>query len=281
MTHPAQWLTPFGFTDLEARLYAELLKQSPSTGYRLSRAVGKAAANTYQALESLARKGAVLADEAEPRNYRAVAPAELFAALRRTFTQQAEAAESGLSALYTPTPEERLYQLKSLPQALERARALIEDAREIVLFDLFPQPLSALREALIRAHHRGVRVGGITYDAGEEAPFVQVVAPGAAFVTERWPGRQMTLIADAREVLLGLIAPDDASLMRGFWSDSPYLACLHHSGLASEMRLSAALARNEATNRSQDGDPLRDFGLLTATPPGLRQLTGLPTHPDA
>ncbi|MFT3996482.1 MAG: helix-turn-helix domain-containing protein [Asticcacaulis sp.] len=275
MNSATQWLTPFGFTDLESRLYGELLKQSPLTGYRLSRAVGKAAANTYQALESLTRKGAVLADEAEPRNYRAVPPAELFAALRRTFTQQAEAAESGLSALYTPTPEERLYQLKSLPQALERARALIEGAKEIVLFDLFPQPLAELREYLIRAQARGVRVGGITYgDAPPEtgdAPFIQVVAPGAGFVTERWPGRQMTLIADAREVLLALIAPDDASLSRGFWSDSPYLACLHHSGLASEMRLSAALTRG--------GDPLRDFGLLSATPPGLRQLTGLTSIP--
>jgi len=35
-------LAPFGFTDLESRLYCELLKHAPATGYRLAQLVGKA-----------------------------------------------------------------------------------------------------------------------------------------------------------------------------------------------------------------------------------------------
>ena len=258
-------LTSFGFTELEASLYAELLKHAPATGYRLSRSVGKATANTYQALDSLARKGAVIADEAEPRSYRPVPPDELFAVLRRAFLAQSDVAERELSALYEPSAADHLYHLKTLPQAMERASKLIDESKVCLLFDLFPKPMAFLHEALTRAHERGVRIGGLVYGPCPPSPFVTEEAPGAPFVSERWPGSQMTLISDAREVLLVLIDHDGESIKTGFWSDSNYLACLHHSGLASEMRLSAALR--------EGGDPLRDFGLLSAAPPGLRHLT--------
>lgn len=264
---PDRMLLPFGFTELESRLYCALLGQSPATGYKLAHAVGKAAANTYQALATLVRKGAVIGDESEPRSFRPVPPAELFSRLRSSFDSQALAAEQRLSAMFAPAPQDRLYQLKNLAQALERARTLISCARETLLFDLFPGPLAQLRPALDAAHARGVLVGGTTYEPLADAPFTHVLSAGTDFVAERWPGQQVTLIADGREVLLALVAQDGLSLRHGFWSDSPYLACLHHSGLAAEMRLAAVLAESGR-------DPLRRFGLLSAAPPGLRELVG-------
>lgn len=261
-------LLPFGFTELESRLYCALLRQAPATGYKLARTVGKAAANAYQALASLVQKGAVIGDESEPRSFRPVPPAELFAVLRRDFSSQAEAAETQLAALYAPPQEDRLYQLKNLPQALERARSLIAGARETLLFDLFPAPLAQLRTELDAAQARGVLVGGCTYEALGDAAFTHVMSPGKDFVSQRWPGHQITLIADAREVLVALVAPDGQTLHHGFWSDSSYLACLHHTGLSAEMRLAAAL--------EQGGDPLQRFGLLTSAPAGLRSLIRAP-----
>lgn len=257
-------LLPFGFTDLESRLYCALLRQSPATGYKLARTVGKAAANTYQALANLVQKGAIIGNDSEPRSFRPVPPAELFSVLRESFNAQANAAESNLAALYAPAPEDRLYHLKSLPQALERARTLIASAREILLFDLFPQPLAQLRNELDAAQARGVTVGGNVYAPLADAPFAHAMSPGTDFVATRWPGHQITLIADAREVLVALVSLDGTSLRHGFWSDSSYLACIHHAGLSAEMRLGAAL---------KDGkDPLKRFGLLTSSPPGLREL---------
>lgn len=267
-------LLPFGFTELESRLYCALLGQSPATGYKLARAVGKAAANTYQALAHLVQKGAVIGDESEPRSFRPVPPAELFSRLRHAFDEQSLAAEQRLSALYAPTPEDRLYQFKNLPQALERARTLIADARETLLFDLFPAPLAQLRAELDAAHARGVLVGGTTYEPVDGAGFTHLLSPGADFVAGRWPGHQISLIADGREVLLALVAPDGMSLRHGFWSDSPYLACLHHSGLAAEMRVSAMLAAGAP-------DPLQRFSLLRALPAGLRSLVGEAMEPAA
>ena len=80
-TAPVAALLDLGFTKTEARVFCELTRLGPSTGYRLAKAVGKATANTYAALETLAQKGAVLIDEGESRAWRAVPAAELIAAL--------------------------------------------------------------------------------------------------------------------------------------------------------------------------------------------------------
>ena len=104
-------LTPFGFTELESRLYGELVMHGPATGYRLGKAVGKATANAYQAVNSLVRKGAVVEDDSDPKFYHPVPPAELFAALRGDFAGKASDAEAAFAKIYARTSEQRLYRL--------------------------------------------------------------------------------------------------------------------------------------------------------------------------
>lgn len=261
---PQSLLAPFGFTELESRLYLELMRHAPATGYRLAQIVGKAPANTYQALAGLERKGAVVATESEPKTYHPVAPTELFAGLRRSFDTAAQQAVSELKAMHPPIPEDRLYRIKSVTQALERARALIESAEGIILFDLFPEPLAMLHDALVSATERGVTVAGLVYRQPADAPYTQVLAVSALYAAERWPGLQLSVIADAREVLLALIAHGGDQLLQGLWSDSPYLACIHHSGLSAEIRLSARPDRGR--------DPLARLSLLKIRPQGLKRL---------
>jgi sugar-specific transcriptional regulator TrmB len=261
---PESLLTGFGFTELESRLYVELIRHAPATGYRLAQLLGKAPANTYQALAGLVRKGAAVGSETEPKAYRPVAPAELFAGLRQSFDSGAQQAIAALNAMHAPVAEDRLYGINSVPQALVRAHALIEGAQRIVLFDLFPEPLSMLHEALAAATRRGVTVAGLVYRKPGEAPYTQIMGVSAAFVAQHWPGQQMSLIADAREVMLVSLAHGGEALLQGLWSDSAYLACLHHSGLSAEIRL-AARPRSER-------DPLEHLSLLTARPEGLKRL---------
>lgn len=256
----------FGFTETEARTYCELLRSGPATGYRLAQAVGKAPANVYQALSALAQKGAAIADEAEARSYRATPPAELLAALERDFTARRSAAAESLAALHQPAADDRLYHLKSAAQVVEAARSLIAGAREIVLFDLFPAPLAELRSDLEAAAARGVVVAGKAYGQPPESGAVEIVAHESGALLDRWPGQQVTVVADAAGHLVALLSPDGARVLNGVWSDSAYLACLQHSSLSAEIRLARAAP--------DGGDPLAAISLLNALPPGLRRLTG-------
>lgn len=260
-------LAALGFTDTEAGLYCALLRHGPATGYRAAQLVGKAPANAYQALSSLAQKGAVFVEEGEPKTFRAARPDELLAALEGTFQQRREAARASLASIEAAAPDDRTYQLKTAAQVVERATAMLDAARQIVLFDLFPAPFALLREALARAAARGVIVAGQVYGPAEPPKGVLTVASArAGAVRDRWPGAQLTLVVDAREHLVALMTPDAVGLVRAAWSDSAYLGCLQHSGLSAEIRL-AALTDGAA-------DDLAHLSLLSAAPEGLRALVG-------
>src|SRR3546814_7860517 len=55
-----QDLKRLGFTEYEARVYVQLLRQSPATAYEIAKAASVPRPNTYHALEALAKRGAVL-----------------------------------------------------------------------------------------------------------------------------------------------------------------------------------------------------------------------------
>jgi hypothetical protein len=92
--------------------------------------------------------------------------------------------------------------------------------------------------------------------------FICVQTVGSA-LHSRWPGQQVTVIADAREYLMALLSEDGEAVLHGVWSESPYLACMQHNGLSCEIRLSAL---GPAT------DPLTHLGLLRSAPDGLMEL---------
>lgn len=262
-TTPVAALLDLGFTDIEARIFCELTRLGPATGYRLSKAIGKASANTYQALETLAQKGAVIVDEGETRIWRAAPAAELIAALGARFQQRSQSALAALADLKPPAAEARLYAVKTPDQVISRARAMIEAAREILLFDLFPEPYAALEPDLVRCGARGVRVVGQVYgDGPTRVPAVS--QPVAETQLAAWPGRQVTIIADGREHLTALLSRDGQRCRHGVWSDSVYLACLYHSGLAAEIVLGA-----QARGLTLPFDP----SLFGSRPPGLDALT--------
>lgn len=261
-----QHLTSFGFTGLEAEAYCVLIEGGPATAYRVAQRLGKPVANLYQALAGLARRGAVEVDEDGPRTYRAVEPEALLGRLDRDFQARRLAAAAALAGLRRDEPDERIYQIRDHAQAVERARLLIGGAREILLFDMFPDVVEELAGALDQASARGVLVAGLVY--ADPPPMRALTARSALppSLLDRWPGRQLSVVADAARYLIALLAADGDAVVRAFASDSPYLACMQHSGLSAEIRLAALLC--------EGSDPLRPTSLLASYPEGLRTLVG-------
>jgi hypothetical protein len=257
-----------GFSDVESRTYCELLRGGPSTGYRLAAAIGKAAANIYQALESLLQKGAVMVDDKQARIYRAVPAADLLVALEQSFKLRSSEALRSLQKIAAPAADDRLYHIKTVAQVVQRGRAMIAASREILLFDLFPDPFELLRADLERAAARNVVVAGVTYGDTPALRVTHIHAHSWNSVSEAWPGQQVTIVSDAGEYLVALLSRDGESVIHGMWTDSAYLSCLQHTGLASEIQIAAI--------RHALPPALQSLDLLDARPSGIRRLLGEP-----
>ena len=226
-----------GLNDLESQVYAFLLQHPPMTAYRVGKLLGRATANVYKAIESLARRGAVLVEDGDNRVCRAVPVDEFFEHLKSNFLHSTREAADALSELERPVFDERVYRLESVPALFDRARNMLASADTVVIIDAFPRSLKALKEDIGAAARRGIRVLVKAY-----APFdvdgVDVVLgsdPRATF--SAWRGEQINLVVDGRELLVALL---DAELTRSdqaIWTRSLYMACSLHAGLAAERTL--------------------------------------------
>ncbi|KQR87378.1 TrmB family transcriptional regulator [Sphingomonas sp. Leaf343] len=259
-------LCGFGFTQLEALIYAELLRSAPSTGYRLARDVGKAPPNIYQTLKGLVEKGAIVAaeDAESATSYFPVPPRQLFAAIKDDFAERHHAALTILEAIHAPTAHESVYQLRNVKQVFERALAMIEAADEIILFDMMPPISARLRPAIDQAAQRGVKVVGIAYRPEDAAATIPYNGEKTSDVESRWPGLGLILIIDGREQLIAQLTRDMENVLNAVYSDSVFLSSVLHSAVSSDIRLVAL--RADAT------DPLADLTLTITPPPGLRDL---------
>jgi len=209
-----------------------------------------------------------MVDDKQARVYRAVPAADLLAALEQSFKLRTVEALRSLQKIAAPAADDRLYHLKTVAQVMQRSRAMIAASREILLFDLFPGPLESLRADLERAAARKVVVAGVTYGDMPPLRIAHIYAHSWNPVSEAWPGQQVSIVSDAGEYLVALLARAGDSVIHGMWTDSAYLSCLQHAGLASEIQIAAI--QHVLT------PALHSLGLLNARPPGIRRLLGEP-----
>jgi sugar-specific transcriptional regulator TrmB len=203
-------LVEFGFTALESEIYAFLLSESPATGYRIAQAIQKPAANTYKAIQTLEAKGAVMVEEGENRLCRAVPAAQLLAMLEAAFARRHQEATRALHRLGSPSPDERIYAVRSV-ELLERLTFdLMAGAEREILLSASEDVLLEAEEALAAARGRGVVVD-----------------------VRSLPRPEMRLTVDARTCLLANAENDPVALH----SAHPALVAAVREGLLAEVRL--------------------------------------------
>jgi sugar-specific transcriptional regulator TrmB len=269
-----QSLLAFGFTELEAEVYVFLVQESPATGYRVAQAIGKAVANTYKALESLHNKGAILVDEGTNRLCRAVPADELLARLEHNFRRNRRQAAQALASLRSPPDDDRIYQLRSREQVMERCRQMLARAEELVALDLFPGPLEELRSDLENTAARGIKIALRAYQPDSVVGVEVFVDPQGAKVLQRWPGQWCNLVVDGQELLLALLNSAGTAVHQALWSSSAYLSWVYYSAITSDLSLNALeiLLEQGATAAELRRALARHHKLFTNDLPGSRTL---------
>lgn len=234
----AQILTPLGFTSLEAEVYAYLLQNSPSTGYKVARSIGKATANTYKAIESLQSKGAVMVDEGANRLCRAVESDELLARLTRDFEWRRASAELELSRLTSKSKDDGIYALKSKAQVMERARFMLNEATHDILVVARADTAVQLRDSIKHSVDKGVKAFLLSDQSLDVRGLTQAKFRDGDL-------NELQIVVDAEQVLLALFGNSREDVQQSLWSQSAYLATVLYRSIV--LRSEAKLASVEET----------------------------------
>jgi sugar-specific transcriptional regulator TrmB len=231
-------LVQLGLTRLEACIYTFLLRESPATGYRVAKALGKPAANVYKAMETLEGKGAIEVDRGHTKVCRPVPVAELIHLLESRFKRQRDQAFASLRRLPGPSRDTRVYQLRDRDHVFGKVRQLLENAQHDILLDVFPI-LSEIRSDIEQAVARGLSVAMKIYTPDRLPGAEVVLEPEHERIRKRWPAQWIVMVVDGSETLIALLTQDGSRVIQAVWSGSPFLSWIHHSGLGSEIAYTA------------------------------------------
>jgi sugar-specific transcriptional regulator TrmB len=177
--HVIDELVRVGFSSQEARVYVASLRQPSATGYELAKVAGLQRANVYQVLATLAERDVVEQVSDAPARFLAKPPAQVLGRIKQETAQRCDSLIVDLAALARPAEPTAFWSLRGRESVLERAGALVSDARERVAVCLWSDDLDWLGTPLRAAARSGCQVvvnvfGDVPVDFGEvyrhEAP---------------------------------------------------------------------------------------------------------------
>ncbi len=238
-TEITERLYAIGFNKLEADVYVTLLRESPLTGYRIAKLIGKAAANTYKALESLEEKGAVVVDEGmNNRVYTAVSLDDYFTQLESSLRSSKQFLQERLKRLTTLPNENKIHWLRNYEQLEQKLLAMIKHSEYTVIVDAFPTLLESIRPHLIEAALNGVRIVINAYEQTDIAGCQIIIKSNAERVMKMWAGDWINIAVDGREFLISAISKEEPRTVHALWSNSSFLSFFLFNGFRYEVLFS-------------------------------------------
>lgn len=245
-------LTDLGLNNLEANVYLALLKEPGITGYRVSKDIGKAVANVYQALESLTRKGiAILHYQGKDRRYSPVSVKEVISRFRADLEAKSSNLENELRDLEAPPIETSIYKIDSKPQLFSKIQALIEKSQSTILLTADPFFIKTLQPHLEKAAKRGIRVLILTFEdmeiEGCESLKLTAGENGA------WPGYWIVMDIDGIQHLIAFFEKPD-TLTHAIWCNDQYVSYWIHFGMLADFTLMTFF---EETQKKEELIPMR------------------------
>lgn len=238
---PIEKLMALGLSEYEAKAYVALLRESPVTGYQLSKLSGVPRSMIYEVVGKLIARGAAMSLRQEGVvRYALVPPEEFLNQLHREHETLITALQQDLSTLTAVPDLEYVWNIEGRENILAKAEEMVRRAGREIYLSLTPATFPQLRPALLGAIRKGIRV--VVYSPEPlDLPGGQVViAPVSEEAQERVEGLWLILVIDQKEVLIG--EQMGALRARASWTSSPLLVFIAEHHLRTDPYLPQILA---------------------------------------
>ena len=179
-----------------------LVGNHPINGSQLSKVSGIARSRIYDVLRNLISRGYVI--EVEAGQYAPLPSDELIRRLKKSFDKNITAFKKEISKASLIENCEYVWTLTGYDNVMEKAREMIEAAREEIYVRLFPQADEHLSKYLSAADKKGVSIRYIAMGKIPENFDIQVTHPGHETLIKTIGGRSFDIITDKKEALVGI-----------------------------------------------------------------------------
>lgn len=150
-------LTMFNFSKMEARTYVTLLQYPRLNGSQLAKILQVPRTTSYNALESLHTKGAIILIPGDVAVYKAETPTTLFARIEKEYTNHINTIRDELSKITINTKDEAFCNIKGYFNVIAKVKELLLGAKQEVCIHINIE-ISIFENELKTVLDRGVRV---------------------------------------------------------------------------------------------------------------------------
>jgi Cd2+/Zn2+-exporting ATPase len=204
-----------GFTEYEAKVYLALLRESPATGYQISKKAGVPRSMVYEALGRLHARGAVL-DTVEGRAtlHRPLPPDLL---LERHEAEQRALLDNlrrEMGHLYEAPAGDYIWTISGRRPALSYAAQMLRDAAAELFLVLNDEDLSELRDDIEAACQRGVSVSALLTGEGTLACGRMARHPPLESELQQMTGMMMVVVDGSEALIASTEAETTATITR-------------------------------------------------------------------
>ncbi|RPH32249.1 MAG: hypothetical protein EHM93_10150 [Bacteroidales bacterium] len=248
MVNNIEVLLEIGFNRLEAEVYIHMLTHKPSTAYKIGNQINKPTANVYKAIESLAKKGAVLIEDNKNKLCKAVNPNEFLNSYQNSIIEKTNSAKDILNSLENEHVDEKSYSIDSVPLVFERFKSMMNRCKSIAIVDAFPKTIVEVTDCIEEAINRGVDVYIEVYQPIEIKGADTICATIGEQTLEHWNSQQLNLIIDGEEHLIALLDNDLKKVKQAVWSNNTYISCILHGGMLREHTILRIMAEVDNPN---------------------------------
>lgn len=237
----AETLVKIGFSEYEAKAYLALLRESPVTGYQLSKLSGVPRSMIYEVLGKLTARGAAMTlRRAGATMYAPIPAVEFLDQLHRDYEDLIASLKDDLAALGSAPNLEYVWNIEGRENILAKAEEMIGQAEARICLALLPVTFPDLRPLLEEAIGRGVRVAIYTTGDLDLPGGHVVVAPRSKKALSQAGGLGLILVVDGEEVLIGEWLTETRA--RASWTSSPLLVFVAEHHLRTDPYLPQILA---------------------------------------
>jgi len=224
-------LRELGLNDLEATIYIWLLENNRSTGYKIANQINKPVANTYKALKSLEKKGAILSDNSSKSKYfDTVSVEEFLNKLEREFLNTKGLIIEETKKLQIRQETGGIFELESAELAYEKAIKMINTAETTLLVDCFPAPLAKIKKHLKDKSSEDISIFLKNYCDTEIDNINQIKSEHPELSVEGVDGEWMIILKDTTESLIAQFTKDGNELKHCIWTKDSFLSFVLFNG---------------------------------------------------
>ncbi|MGG2090743.1 helix-turn-helix domain-containing protein [Priestia aryabhattai] len=203
------YLMDIGFSKNESKAYLSLLRQSPVTGYELSKQSGVPRSMIYQTISKLISQGAVNEVRSDPLTYTPIPPKEFIGRLKAEKVQTFDYLEENLQTIQHPPEVHLIRHIEERLQVIDRMNDLISKARDEVWLSIWDSELDEIEPYTKKALESDVNLYSLLFNCRPTNYFGRVFYhnPSTSTIEEqRMRQRLSIVVCDDKEVIIAVFS---------------------------------------------------------------------------